>query len=317
MNHHIPKLVTNGCYNQALFLYSKLRSSSLPVNNFSFPCLLKACTKLNYVLQGQIIHNYVIKSGLLSDAYVATALTHMYMKFGHIKNAIKLFDEMPQPNVASVNAMISGFSQNGCFGEALVVFKEVGLKRFKPNSVMIACVVSACDVVRHGNQVHSWVIKIGVERDVFVATGVVTMYMTCLELVSATKAFRMMEYKNVVSYTTFLSGLVHNGGVNDLVLKVFKGMNINQSCDERPNAVTLVIVLGACSYATNLQFGKLVHTTVLKVGLESNIMVGIALVDMHSKCGSYGLSCIQRNEGKQDSDYMEFSYFRCVLDWWF
>lgn len=211
----------------------------------------------------------------------------MYMKFGHIKHALKLFDEMPQPNVASVNAMISGFSQNGWFGEALVVFREVGLKRFRPDSVMIASVLSACDVVRHGSQVHSWMIKIGVERDVFVATGVVTMYMNCLEVVSATKAFRMMEYKNVVSYNTFLSGLVHNGGVNDLVLKVFKGMNINQSCDERPNAVTLVIVLGVCSNTTNLQLGKLVHTTAVKIGLQSDIMVGTALVDMYAKCGSY------------------------------
>ncbi|XP_021746207.1 pentatricopeptide repeat-containing protein At2g02750-like [Chenopodium quinoa] len=283
MSHNIAKFVTNGYYKQALHLYSHLRSSSLPINHFSYPCLLKSCAKLNYPLQGQIIHTHLIKSGFYCDTYAATGLTHMYMKFRQVKYALKVFDEMPQRNEASFNAMISGFAQNGYFGEALVVFREVGLKRCRPNSVMIASVLSACDVVENGSQVHCWAVKIGVERDVYVATGVVTMYMICSEVVSATKAFGMMNYKNVVSYNAFMSGLVQNG-VYRVVLKVFKGMF--ETSSEGPNAVTLVTVLGACSNVTNLRFGRQVHGVAVKVGLQFDIMVGTALVDMYTKCGS-------------------------------
>ena len=42
--------------------------------------------KTNYLLQGLIIHTHVIKSEILFDNCVATALTHMFMKFGHIKH---------------------------------------------------------------------------------------------------------------------------------------------------------------------------------------------------------------------------------------
>lgn len=215
----------------------------------------------------------------------------MYMKFQLVKYAVKVFDEMPQRNEASVNAMISGFSQNGCVGEALLVFREVGLKRFRPNSVMIASVLSACDVVGNGSQVHCWAVKIGVERDVFVSTGVVTMYMSCLEVVSATKAFRMMNYKNVVSYNAFISGLVRNG-VYRVVLKVFKGMF--ESSSEGPNSVTLVIVLGACSNVINLRFGRQVHGVAIKIGLQFDIMVGTALVDMYAKCDSHSCYLVFR-----------------------
>lgn len=284
MSHNIAKLVTNGNYKEALLLYSQLRFSSTPINNFCYPRLLKACAKLNYLHQGQILHTHLIKSGFHCDTYIATALTHMYMKFQHVKSALKLFDEMPQRNEASVNAMISGFSQNGYLGEALLVFREVGLKRFRPNSVMIASVLSACDVVGNGSQVHCWAVKMGVDSDVFVATGVVTMYMTCFEVLSATRAFGMMKYKNVVSYNAFMSGLVENG-VYRVVFKAFKDML--ESSGDVPNLVTLVTVLSACSNVPNLRFGRQVHGIAVKVGLQLDIMVGTALVDMYAKCGSY------------------------------
>ncbi|GAB2280308.1 hypothetical protein Dimus_014949 [Dionaea muscipula] len=85
-------------------------------------------------LHGQILHAHLIKLGFHQDTYTATSLTTMYMKFHHTYDAVKLFDEMPSPNVASVTTTIS-------------------------------------------STVHCWAIKLGVERDVFVGTAMVTMYM--------------------------------------------------------------------------------------------------------------------------------------------
>ncbi|GMH01695.1 hypothetical protein Nepgr_003534 [Nepenthes gracilis] len=204
------------------------------------------------------------------------------MAFQNINDAVKVFDEMPQRNVASLNAMISGFSQNGHYEEALLVFREVGIRKFRPNSVTIAGALSACDAVEHGGQVHCWAIKLGVERDVYVGTGIVTMYMTCAELISAIKVFGTMGYRNVVSYNAFLSGLLQNE-VNGVVLNVFK--NMLQSSKERPNSVTLISVLGACSNISDLQFGRQIHGFVAKSGLNFDTLVGTALVDMYCKCG--------------------------------
>ncbi|KAK9675801.1 hypothetical protein RND81_11G031900 [Saponaria officinalis] len=238
---------------------------------------------LNNPLNGHIIHSHVIKFGFFSDIYAATALTHMYAKFREMGRAHQVFVEMSQRNVASVSAMISGYSQNGCFKDSLVVFREVGLKEFRPTSVMIASVLSACNVVDHGGQVHCWATKIGVVQDVFVGTALVMMYMSCGEPVSATNVFDKMHYRNVVSYNAFVTGLFHNG-VYRVVLNVFR--NMLASSDELPNSGTLVSVFGACSNVNDLQFGKQVHGFAVKVGLQAETMAGTALVDMYAKCGS-------------------------------
>ncbi|XP_074274543.1 pentatricopeptide repeat-containing protein At2g02750-like [Silene latifolia] len=283
MKPNIVKLVSDGHFKQALHLYTKLHSSSTPCNLFTFPCLLKACSKLNNPINGYIVHCNVIKSGFVSDIYAATGLTHMYATFGEMGNAHQLFDEMSKRNVASVTALVSGYCQNGCFKEGFRVFKEIGLREFRPSSVTIASVLSACEDVDHGSQVHCWGTKIGVERDVFVGTGLLTMYMSCGEPVLGTKVFEMMVYKNVVSYNAFVTGLIHNG-VYRVVFKVFKHML--GSSDQLPNSGTFVSVLGACSSVTNLHFGRQVHGFTIRVGLQAETMVGTALVDMYAKCGS-------------------------------
>ncbi|KAL9246412.1 hypothetical protein vseg_019951 [Gypsophila vaccaria] len=283
MRPNIVNLVANAKYKEALNLYTKLHSFCIKPNIFTFPCVLKSCAMLNYPSYGHVVHSHVVKFGFISDVYAATALTYMYAKYGDMGRARQVFVEMPQRNAASVGALISGYCGNGCFEDALLVFKEVGVREFRPNSVMIASVLSACEVVDHGCQVHCWAEKIGVAQDVFVGTGLVTMYMSCGAPVSATNVFDRMHYRNVVSYNAFVTGLFHNG-VYRVVLKVFRDMFV--SSDELPNSGTLVSVLGACSNLSSLQFGRQVHGFAVKVGLQAETMAGTALIVMYAKCGS-------------------------------
>ncbi|XP_060185728.1 pentatricopeptide repeat-containing protein At2g02750 [Lycium barbarum] len=330
MKNQITKLASNGLYKQAINLYSHLHhSSSLFLTKFTFPYLFKACAKLSSVRQGQILHTHLIKYGFNTDVYAATSVIDMYMKFTSVNSALKVFDEMPQPNIASLNACISGFSQNGCHVEAfrmfgvfsgsnfnaLKMFDEMpqsnyaslnvfshngcyiegfrmfggfsGLN-FRPDSVTIASVLSGCVNINHGVQMHCWGIKIGVEMDIYVATSILTMYLNCGYCVSATRLFGLVEYKNVVCYNAFISGLLQNG-VEEVVLDVFKQMLL----DEKPNEVTLISVLSGTANLKNVKFGRQVHGFIVKIELQYHTMVGTALVDMYSKCGfwlyAYGI----------------------------
>ncbi|KAJ8564664.1 hypothetical protein K7X08_001124 [Anisodus acutangulus] len=191
-----------------------------------------------------------------------------------------MFDEMPQRNIASVNASISGFCQNGCHVEAFRMFGLLfsGLT-IRPDSVTIASVLSGCENINHGVQMHCWGIKIGVEMDIYAATSILTMYLSCADCVSATRLFESVEYKNVVCYNAFISGLLQNG-VEEVVLDVFKQMLL----DEEPNEVTLISVISGTANLKNVKFGRQVHGFIVKIELQSHTMVGTALVDMYSKC---------------------------------
>ena len=193
---------------------------------------------------------------------------------------------MPQPNVASFNAALSGLSRNGPQGEALRVFRRIGSWALRPNSVTIASLLSDCDVEKHVVQVHCLALKLGVEFDVYVATSLVTAYSNCGDVVSASKVFEELRVKSVVSYNAYISGFLQNGFTR-LVLDVFKDMMMKGFSEVKPNLVTFVSVLSACASLSYVCFGRQVHGLLVKFEACDEVMVVTALVDMYSKCGCW------------------------------
>ncbi|CAK9172200.1 unnamed protein product [Ilex paraguariensis] len=281
MKREIANLVADGLYKKALCLNSQLHSSSLRPNKFTFPSLLKACAKLRLIPQSQMLHTHLVKTGFQTDIYTATALTDCYMKLHLLNDALKVFDEIPEPNMASFNVAISGFSRYGFYNEALRVVRLAAMKGFRPDSVSVASLLSACEYVEIGIQLQCWAMKIGVGRDIYAATSLVTMYMNFGELVSATKVFEVVQDKNVVCYNAFISGLLQLGSPR-AVLDVFNDMR--RSSGEEPNSVTLICIISACSDLKYVGFGRQVHGYIFKVEMSFDTMVGTALVDMYSKC---------------------------------
>ncbi|KAL2484589.1 Pentatricopeptide repeat-containing protein [Abeliophyllum distichum] len=284
MRYQIAKLVKDGLYKEAIALYTKLHSASLPPTKFTFPYLLKACAKLNGVSHGQMLHAHLIKTGHQTNIHTATDLTNMYMKFQLLDDAIKLFDEIPDPNIGSVNVVISGFLHNGDCEEAFKIFKVISIGNVRCDSVTIATVLSVCGDVVNGVQVHCLAIKIGVEMDVYSASSLLTMYFTCGDLASATRLFGLIGDKNLVCYNAYLSGLLQNG-VLGVVLDVFN--ELRECLDEKANSVTLISVLSACANVKYIKFGTQLHCLIVKAGLDFDSKVGTALVDMYAKCGSW------------------------------
>ncbi|XXG39632.1 hypothetical protein AAC387_Pa01g0545 [Persea americana] len=284
----IRQLVLDGFYAEALFSYTRFHAFGFFPHNFTFPSLLKACAKRKSPSQAQTIHAHILKMGFLhTDIYTATALTDAYMKLHLLEDAVKVFDNIPQRNLASLNAVISGFSQNGCFKEALGAFKMVEIGGFQPNSVTLASVLPACEIAEQGLLMHGLAIKLGHEMDVYVGTAALTMYCNCGELGSAVRVFELIPEKNLVSYNALISGLLTNGCPH-MVLDLFKRMR-GESFWEKPSSVTWVSLLSTCSVLSALQLGRQIHCFMLKNEVDVDVHIGTALVDMYSKCGS--LSC--------------------------
>lgn len=63
------------------------------------------------------------------------------------------------------------------------------------------------------------------------------------------------------------------------------------SCAIKPNKFTFPFVLKACSSLLALDEGKEIHEYVKRIGLESDLFVSTALIDMYMKCGCLDESC--------------------------
>lgn len=99
---------------------------------------------------------------------------------------------------------------------------------------------------------------------------------------AARDLFDRMPQRSVVSWNVMISGYAQNGFLKDSIV-MFREMQMTEVC---PNYVTLVSVLPAISRLGALELGKWVHLYAEKKGIEIDDVLGSALVDMYSKCGS-------------------------------
>ncbi|KAL0308352.1 UNVERIFIED_CONTAM: Pentatricopeptide repeat-containing protein, mitochondrial [Sesamum radiatum] len=97
--------------------------SSCTQKAFIVPSIAKACAlSQSQQVLGSQIHCNVIKNGF-EEFTISNSLLSMYAKFWDTKSALKVFDEMSCRDTISWNSMINCYTQNGCFVEALKMFR--------------------------------------------------------------------------------------------------------------------------------------------------------------------------------------------------
>eukprot|EP01018_Ginkgo_biloba_P022396 Gb_15666 [translate_table: standard] len=276
----------NGHCKEALNLFYQMQMACLKSDAVTISIVLPACAHLLALKQGKEIHDFVIRNNLVEDVVVGNALVDMYAKCGRIEDARQVFDKMSNRNVVSGNAMIAGYAkcgnkedaldlfdkmsvkdvaswnvmmavygQNGHGNEALKLFCEMLLTDMKPDSVTIASVLSACAhlaALQLGKEIHDYIIRRGLDSDVFVKSGLVDMYAKCGSLENACQVFEKMSQRDVVTWTAMISGYAMHGHGED-ALTIFYQM---QQAGLQPDHVTFTAVLSACSHAGLVDDGR-------------------------------------------------------------
>jgi len=133
-----------GCANESLDLFNQMRLVGVKPNYFTFPSVLRACTCLGGIKQGEEVHAYAIKIGVESDAFVGSALVDMYVKCGGLADACRVFNEIPEKDGVLWIAMISGSLQWGCCKQALMLLNQMQLAGLEPNDSLITDVRNSC-----------------------------------------------------------------------------------------------------------------------------------------------------------------------------
>eukprot|EP01018_Ginkgo_biloba_P003869 Gb_21351 [translate_table: standard] len=275
----------HGYYEDTLTLFCQMQRAGTQPDDYVIPNVLKACAGLAAVQQGKEIHGYLIRTEFDRGVYVGSALLDMYGKCGSVDSARQVFDKMSQRNVVSWNAMIVGYVQNGYGIDALKLFHEMQIADIKCNQVTITSLLSACAelrALRQGKEVHNFIMRSGLESDVFVGSVLLGMYARCGSIVDAHGVFEKMSEKDVVSWNLLLSGYVQNGH-NDHALNLCHQM---QLAGLKPDSVTIATVLSACVKLLDMRHGKNIHSYVIRNGFESDVFVASGLIDMYAKSRS-------------------------------
>ncbi|KAL6899396.1 hypothetical protein ACP4OV_006054 [Aristida adscensionis] len=242
------------------------------------------------------IHALVAKIGLDGHAEVANTMLDAYAKGGSrdLGASRKLFDMM-EKDVVSWNTMIALYAQNGLSAEALRLYSKmlnVG-GGIRCNAVTFSAVLLACShagAIQTGKGIHNQVVRMGLEDNVYVGTSVVDMYCKCGRVEMARKAFQKIKEKNILSWSAMIAGYGKHGHGHE-ALEVFSEM---RRSGLKPNYITFISVLAACSHAGLLKEGRYWYNTMRKeFGIEPGVEHYGCMVDLLGRAGcldeAYGL----------------------------
>ncbi|KAJ4847133.1 hypothetical protein Tsubulata_042700 [Turnera subulata] len=136
--------------------YARMIFSGVEPDCYTFPFVLRSCTKMEATQEGKQVHGHVLKLRLGDNAFVHSSLIIMNAQSGELgharfllhKNSMRdatsytawiagyglrgffikgreLFNEIPERDVVSWNAMIAGYAWNCQFEEALAFFDKM------------------------------------------------------------------------------------------------------------------------------------------------------------------------------------------------
>lgn len=272
-------LKNNALEETALDYFRRLMWEGLSPNECTFSSVLKACSGLKSCNLGVMIHGLVMKSTFRRDLVVNTALTDMYMKCGNVEEGCKVFDGMPERGTVSYNSMISGHGRRGNFDEAINLFIEMKRLRKSVDLSTFIALLSSCPGREWPVYVHA--IKHGFRLNSMVQNALLDGLLKKGSAEEALELFDKIKERNVVSWTTIISGLTQLDQHLEAI-KLFKAMN---STETTPNSFTFSSVLKACGILASLDQGRCIHASIEKSGIMDEY-VKSSVLDMYSKCGA-------------------------------
>jgi pentatricopeptide repeat protein len=147
-------------------------------------------------------------------------------------------------------------------------------------TVLIHLLRGASDLASVGTT-HAKLFKAGAASTAASSNHLLAVYCRCGATDLARYLFDGMRSRDVVSWTTLMSGYAAAGRHRDAI-SLLRAM---ESSGVQPNAVTLSTAASACARLADAVLGRQVHARALVAGCARDAVVATALIDMYGKAG--------------------------------
>ncbi|GJX52331.1 pentatricopeptide repeat-containing protein [Tanacetum coccineum] len=347
-NYMIVGYTKNGQVGQSLNLFRRLVLCGERPDGYSFSMVLKALSCGNWCRIGKEVHGQIVKSCVVVDDVLSTALVDLYVKSGRVGYARRVFDFMMEKDVVCSTSMISGYMREGCVEDAEEVFEKTGEKDvvvfnamiegysklvetakkafevyismqrldFKPNMSTFASIIGACSLLSAfevGQQVQGQLMKTEFASNIKMESALVDMYAKCGRIEDARAVFNGMKVKNVFSWTSMIDGYGKNGDPNEALALFGRMQNMYHV---RPNHVTFLGALSACGHAGLVSKGQEIFEIMEKdYSMKPHMEHYACMVDLLGRAGrlNEGFSFVMSMPEKPNSDVWAALLSSCRL----
>lgn len=309
---------------ETIRLFDRMRIRGIRATAEALAVVLSVCSDLVAVGRGKVIHGYVIKGGFEDYLFVKNAMICMYGKCGDVEEARNLFLDMEtkslvswnvlitsyaesglcdeafaifsqldasadnpkcRPNVVSWSTVIDGFASMGRGMESLELFRQMQLAKVMASCVTVSIVLSICAelaALNLGREVHGHGVRGLMDGNILVGNGLINMYTKCGSFEQAHLVFDKMDGRDLISWNSMIAGYgVH--GLGESALRIFYQM-IKSGI--KPDSVTFVAVLSACSHAGFVHEGRrLFNQMISEFTIEPQMEHYACMVDLLGRAG--------------------------------
>ncbi|CAL5213872.1 unnamed protein product [Lathyrus oleraceus] len=278
----------HGYCSYALELFCMMLEQGLLLDGFAFSAVLQSCVGLDSLELGEMVHAQIVVRGFPTHAFVGTSLLNLYAKLGKCECSVKVFNNMPELNDVSWNAMISGFTSNGLYSQAFDCFLNMIEVGVSPNKTTFLCVSKAVGLlgdITKCREVHRYASEWGLDCNASVGTALIDMYSKCGFLSDARVFFDSKFRSCLVSapWNAMITGY-SQAGCHLEALEIFTRMCQNFI---KPDLYTFCCVFNSIAALKCLKPLKETHAVALKSGFSvREISVSNALADAYVKCES-------------------------------
>eukprot|EP00250_Pteridium_aquilinum_P019843 c24598_g3_i2 orf=2-1651(-) len=147
-------------------------------------------------------------------------------------------------------------------------------------SLLQACIkdndLAAC------RRVHMLMVSSGLDGIVVLVDHLIRLFTSCKSLQDANRVFCRLPKPTIHTWNALITAHMKLGE-GRIALSLFHMMD---QLNIRPDKITFLCALKACSNLQDADEGRLVHKQLTKTELGSDTMLGNAVVDMYAKCGS-------------------------------
>nr|GLL36422.1 hypothetical protein DM860_006510 [Ipomoea trifida] len=259
--------------------------TGVQVESETYSLLLQECIFRKAYKKGRRIHWQMIAVGFFPNEYLTIKLLILYAKSGDLDTAHIIFDRLKYKCLVSWNAMVAGYVQKGMEEVGLSLFYNLKQSGLNPDQYTFSSVFRACAslaILEQGRQAHAMMIKCQISRNIVVNSALMDMYLKCSSPYDGYLVFEKSLERNVITWTALISGLGQHGRVVE-VLEFFNRM-ISEGF--RPNTVTFLAVLSACSHGGFVDKGKEYFSSMSRdYGLQPSGKHYAAIVDLLGRAG--------------------------------
>ncbi|KAK1366215.1 RNA editing factor [Heracleum sosnowskyi] len=249
-----------------------------------FPSATKACGMLGRFDVGGSVHCIALRTGFVWDVFVGSSVVDMYAKCGVLRDARKMFDEMPQRNVVSWSGMIYGYVQMGEAEEALGLFKMALVEDLDVNDFTFSSVVRVCGnstFLELGKEIHGLCLKMSYDSSSFVGSSLISMYSKCGLIAEAYQVFDEVRDRNLGMWNAMLIACAQHAHTE----KAFQLFEEMEGGGMKPNFITFLCMVYACSHKGLVKEGNYYFNLMKRYGIEPGDQHYSSMVDLLGRAG--------------------------------